>query len=139
MKLKEERSNRPVWSPETDNEIREPYTSNVLYVEDYAKTWLADDFQADWTLKVDDVFINDLDLSESKVVSFVSEEFKLIRDLQDIRDNIRLETEEIRISEMKELEAQRLQNIYEILEGEENYKKLHKFKKEFWDKRRGMK
>ena len=137
-KIKEERSNRPVWNPTTDNKIRAPYSSNVLYVEDYAKTWLSDDFQADWTLKVDDIFINNLELSESKVVSFVSEEFKLIRDLQDIRDTIRLETEEIRIKEMKELEAERLQNIYEILEGKENYQKLHKFKKEFWKERKGL-
>ena len=132
-KIKEDRENRPTWDPKTDMKHRATYWSNVIYTKDFAKTWLSDDFQADWTLAVDNIFIKKLDLSESKVVSFVSEEFKLVRDLQDIRDKIRLETEDVRIQEMKDLEKERLEKIYKILGGKDVYEKFRAERAKYWN------
>ncbi len=131
-KVKEERENRPKFDPELSDDLKGTYTANVIYTRDFAKKWMTDDFQADWTVRADSLFVNELDLPDTKVIQFVSEEFKLVRDLQYIREKIRLETKDQRFKEMRDLEAERKKILLEIVGSEENLKKINKYQSTFW-------
>ncbi len=131
-KVKEDRKKRPKFDPKQTTSFKGTYTANVLYTKDFAKNWLSDDFQAEWTIKADALFVNDLGLPETKVVAFISEEFKLIRDLQDIRNKIRLETKTERFKEMRELEESRVKKLKLIIGSNTKYQKIRDYQKILW-------
>lgn len=130
--LREERKNRPTFSPTITGEFKDSLTDNVVYTTDFSKNWLSDSFQQKWAVKVDEVIVYKLQLPDQRVVKFIAQEFKTIRNLQKLRDKIKINTQEDQIKQMRVIEEQGVQNLKNILGGEKNYLVIKKIQKSFY-------
>jgi hypothetical protein len=118
------RENAPKYEPEMSSNFKESYVDNILHTTNYASLWLSDDFQKQWTIKIDEVLVYKFKLSDYKVIQYISLEFKLVRDLEELRGKITLKNQDDIIRDMNELEEISIQKIENLVEGEENLEKL---------------
>lgn len=132
--LQEKRDNKPKFDPKQTDTFKKSYTDNILYTKRFVELWPSDELQKDWTIKVDEIIVYKLKLKDYKVVKYISEEFKLIRNLITMSKKIKLKTEKEQIQEMREFEAKYRKRLIDIMSGKKNLKQMHFEQKKFFIK-----
>ena len=130
--LADREKNRPKFNPRMTDTFKDTYTDNVIYTNRFKDLWLTDELQRDWTIAVDDVIVNKLGLKDYKVIDYISEEFKLVRELINIRQKIRPDNETEKIEEMRQFEKESNEKLKTLLEGDNNFKVMQKSMKKFF-------
>lgn len=118
------RSEESHFEPILTKHYKESYVENILYTEDFTNNWLSDAFQKQWTLKVDQVFVDRLSLVDYKVIKYISDEFNFLRNLEQLRSKITSQNKDEVIKKMKSLERSFLTELEDLVEGEENLEKV---------------
>jgi pSer/pThr/pTyr-binding forkhead associated (FHA) protein len=122
--IQDKRANAPKYSPAMTSEFKDSYVDNTLYTSSFSDTWLSDDFQKQWTIKIDEVLVYKFQLSDYVVIKYISLEFKLVRDLKELRGKITLKNQNEIIAQMVKLEKNNIKKIESLVGGEENLEKL---------------
>ena len=129
-KFEEEREKLKTFHPEKQNAYLENYTDRVLYTANYVENELSKDYRENWFLDLDTFFVEELILSDETIVTFISKETNLIKDLTNLRDNINAQFVDEGVERMRELEGNFLADVKELLKNEEKFEKFQGFKKE---------
>ncbi len=128
-----DRVQRSIFNVEQDKVFRNTYTDNVIYLLGYIQLKNNEDIKKNWTLKLNEFFIHELDLSDRIVVDFVAIETPMLKELNDLRSKITPQTKEITIQRMNDFEQLSKNRLIEVVGGEDNFKKLREFEKEFYN------
>lgn len=128
----ERERNKPKFTPTLTDSYKKSYTDNVIYSKRFMEIFTSDDFQKKWVVELTDIMTRKLDLTDYKVVGYISEELKMVQALIDLRLKIRLETVDVRTLEMREVEETSVAKLKKIIGSEEKYQQLQTLTKEFF-------
>lgn len=129
--LQAERSR--VYKPERILEWKESYTDAILYSHGYSELKLDPVRQDKWIRKLHEFLFSQLRVDEDSVVKLVSQETALISTLKEQADKIHPDFVTERVKKMKELEAESVQKMKEIIGSEELYGKFKNFSKDYYE------
>ena len=130
--LQDKVENAPKFEPRMTDAFKGNYTDNLIYTNRFSDLWLSDQLQKEWTIKVDEIIVYKLELKDYKVVQYIAEEFKVIRELNNMKNKIRFDSQDEQISEMKKIENLRIKTLIDLLDGEKNYKRMLAEQKKFF-------
>jgi hypothetical protein len=131
-KFEEEREKLTAFVPVQINEYLETYTDRVLYTPDYVKNELSSEYREEWFLNLDTFFVEELILSDEAIVTFISKETNLIKDLQTLREGINAQFIEKGVERMQNIEKKFLADVKMLLKNEEKFARFDKFKKDYY-------
>ncbi len=118
--------------PSMSRTIRDSYSDNIIYVENYVEMKLDDAEQRQWILLLNDFLVGRLGLSDRVIPGFISAESGMIKDLLEIRVGILPQYKEQGFARMAATEKKGLETILELLQTEENYRKFRALEKSYY-------
>lgn len=121
------------FSPEMSPEFKETLTDNVLYTENFVDTWLSDRFRNQWAVKLDELIVLELELSEAALMNYIRAETRLVRELAELRRIITNVNKDEQIASMKDLESRYYFQFLDILEGQENLNRVERAQEIFFN------
>ena len=130
--LEEKRDNRPKFEPRQTDTFKDSYTDNIIYTSRFTDLWPTDELQKEWTIKVDEIIVYKLKLKDYKVVKYISEEFKLIRNLINMSKKINVKNQKEQIEEMRTFEEKYRKRLVDLMNGKKNLKQMHFEQKKFF-------
>jgi pSer/pThr/pTyr-binding forkhead associated (FHA) protein len=130
--LQEKRDKMPRFNPKQTDSYKKSYTDNIIYTARFKELWPTDALQKEWTIKVDEIIVYKLKLKDYKVVKYISEEFKLVRNLINMSKKIKLKTEQKQIEEMRIFEKKYRKRLIDLMNGKKNLKQMHSEQKKFF-------
>ncbi|MFT6630231.1 MAG: pSer/pThr/pTyr-binding forkhead associated (FHA) protein [Bacteriovoracaceae bacterium] len=130
--LEEKRESRPKFEPRQTDTFKDSYTDNIIYTSRFTELWPTDELQKAWTIKVDEIIVYKLKLKDYKVVKYISEEFKLIRNLINMSKKINVTNQKEQIEEMRTFEEKYRKRLVDLMNGKKNLKQMHSEQKKFF-------
>lgn len=121
------------FSPEMSPEFKETLTDNVLYTENFVETWLSDRFRNQWAVKLDELIVLELELSEAALMNYIRAETRLVRELAELRRIITNVNKDEQVASMKDLESRYYFQFLDILEGQENLNRVERAQEIFFN------
>jgi pSer/pThr/pTyr-binding forkhead associated (FHA) protein len=122
------------FEPKQTHKIRNTYTDNVLYLENYVAAEENPDFHRHWLTELDKTVTQDWKMDKSTANPIVAKEQVLIEDLSHIREGITVEREQQGITQMRSREAAFLKDLESMLKGRAAVERFLKFKRAFYSK-----
>jgi len=129
----ETQANRPKFNPKQTSNYKESYTDNVLYTENFIAIMTDEAYQNRWVVELNKFIVNDLDSSDDIIVTFITLESGLIKELGELRMQINPEFEEEGIAKLREAEARIDLQFNELFRNNEEYIKFKEFRQKFFD------
>lgn len=126
--------NKPKFNPELDLEFGDTYTECVLYTKGFSKIALGNKYQSLWITSFNKYSLNQLELPDNTVITFISKEATLIKNLQEIRSHINPKFLKENEKRMTVLEDAFKKQMIKLLQTEENYNRLYEYQQEFYNK-----
>ena len=130
--LRNKEKNKYSFNPIMTDSYKKSLTENVLYNKKFNELYISDDFQKDWTVKVDSTIVYSFKLKDYKVVDYISEEFKMVRDLIAIRGKINQMNKDDKIQEMHKREKEGRAKLLKLLENKRNMQVMEATRKSFF-------
>ncbi|MCB0414973.1 MAG: FHA domain-containing protein [Bdellovibrionales bacterium] len=128
-------NSRPKFSPVQDDKFKDNYTDNIIYTSGYREKMTDEDgYKKRWINELNAFFVDDLELEHNLIVDFITIENNLVQSLIYKRDQIKLDRSEKQISEMRNLENEKVDELKKMLKSPMNYKKFVEFRSLFWEK-----
>jgi len=128
----EQRRIQSVYHPDQNNEFRDNYTDNILYMKHYAEVKLNSDYQQKWTLRLNDLsLIKEMKISEEQMIKFIAIEQSTVTQLVDLRDKIDAVYLPEGLDRMHKLEDEENKKMTDSLNGSSNVVKIRRIEKEF--------
>lgn len=131
-KLKEEAKKSRTFVPEKKDEYLDSYTDRVLYTTNYVENELLKSYREEWFLNLDTFFVEELILSDEAIVTFISKETNLIKELELVRDGINPQFKEEGFKRMREIEGAFVSDVRKIIKSKSKYKRFTAFKKDYY-------
>lgn len=132
-RIRQARLNRPKFMPQRDRVYRNTYTDNIIYLEDYSEIKNDPDIKKQWTLALNKFFVEQLDMDERIIVTFMAIESPLVRELTEMASKIQVKHQETDISSMRAFEDLSTPRLIEAVKGRANYDKFRQFELKFYD------
>lgn len=133
QKSKDEWKEKYTYTPDQTPGYKESYAQNVLYTKDFLAVMDNEAFQNDWILKLNDFMVKNLELSEDMVISYISSESTLIKDLSSVRNDIHPQHIDIGLKKMNDLEETHLGWFKQKVTDSDKLQKFYQFRKESFD------
>jgi len=131
-KMADERESRPKFNPPLTASFKGTYSDNILYTKGFLETKLDGDYQDKFTIALNQFILDELQLNEETVISFISLEIKVIQDLMESRESIFFEKQVEGIAKLKKIEGDWMPEVITLLKTEQNYIRLFDFQKNFY-------
>jgi len=132
LKFEEDRNKLKTFVPPKRDEYLATYTDRVLYTTNYVENELSKEYREEWFLSLDTFFVEDLILSDETIVTFISKETNLIKDLRSMRENINAQFLDESIARMKTLEQKFIKDVKKLVKNESKFSKFESFKKRYY-------
>ena len=126
--LKEKRRKEKFLPPQIDV-YQSSYVDNVLYMTGYSTAKLNPVLQDKWILDLNRLFANEMKLHENAVVSFISIEAGLVRQLNEMKDSTDGRFANESIAKMRAVESAERAKMVALLKGEGAYAHLREFER----------
>lgn len=130
--IQRRRDSRPKFSPEQTPDFKNSYVENVLYTTSFVERKLSKEYQADWIMHLNKLFLNEFKMNENVIVNFISRENTLLKDLIQIRQTLQPATAEEGIRRMREVEDVAMEDLKQILGGRIKLKKFNEFARGYY-------
>jgi len=131
-KFEEEREKLTTYVAEPRFEYLESYTDRIIYTPNYVKNELSKEYREEWFLNLDTFFVEELILSDEAIVTFISKETNLIKDLQELREGINAQFLEKGVERMRNVESKFIADVRALLKTDEKFARFENFKKDYY-------
>ncbi len=132
-KQREDDIYRPEKTEKYSKEYKETYTDNVIYTEGYLEVVQSLDYQNKWTIEVRNFLIK-LELNEDKVLKILPIEGNLVKDLVELKEQLKYSRLAPGIGKMKALEEDAMETLRKLFDAEIEFKSFLKHKKIFYQR-----
>jgi|GEM_PF-6223731 len=130
--LREQRERMLALKLEPKPEFQEAYVDNILYNPGYLALKQDEAVQKEWTGVLSKFFFEVLLLDDQKVVNYIPVETSLIRALADVNQVLNTANFEVNLKKMKQIEEEKLPDLWIAAGSKDNWVKLRKREAEFF-------
>ena len=126
------RSAESIYTPVQNDEWKETYTGNILYLRNYYEAKTDPVYQDQWALRLNNLeFLRSIKLNEDDIIRYIGKEAALITQLWELRQNLDAKYLDEGLGKMNEVEIQTLGEMRDILKSEENYDTVRSTERDF--------
>lgn len=120
------------FNPPQDRVVREEYVDSVIYTLDFSKLYANSDIQDRWVREAKDYFYKTWRVDEQETIKVLSMAKTLVKTLEDKRQKIHPDFVKENILKMRELEAETVAKIKDVLGTEVKFSAFKKFEMKFF-------
>jgi len=126
------RTAESIYAPAQNDDWRESYVGNVLYLRNYVVAKNDSAYQNQWTLRLNDVdFLRSLKLNEDDIIKFQAKESALIEELEELKAGIDARFLDQGLAAMNQSELAAIKEMTTLVGGEENFATLRGLERDF--------
>ena len=130
--IKHERERMLALHLEARDTFQESYVDNILYNPGYLTMKREAELQKSWTVQLSKFFFETLLFDDRKVVSFMPIESSLITELDETYKVLNSQNFDVNLVKMKKLEEAKLEEMWLLVGGRDNWLKVRKKEAEFY-------
>lgn len=126
------RNAESIYTPVQNDEWKETYTGNILYLRNYYEAKSDSVYQDQWALRMNNLeFLRSMKLNEDDIIRYIGKEAALVSQLWELRQNLDAKYLDEGLGKMNEVEIQTLNEMREILKTDENFDSVRTVERDF--------